>query len=258
MALGLPFSGRKLQFRRHSNQFCQGFVPHFPHHVAAMNLDGDLADPELKSDLLIEHTRNHQAHDFALARAQGLVTFSQPGIVTLLAAPDSVAIQSLLDCVQQVLVVERLGQKLHGTRFHGLHRHRNVSVTGNKNNWDLDARVGQLTLKVQTIDAGKVYIQNQATWPLRSPVAQEFFRRPKGFGPQARRLQQSLDGGTHGGIVINDEYRGSVWRVHSLASALAGRVKEKLAPRGELLAAHKRPSCDSTMDRLMDSPMPVP
>jgi len=45
---------------------------------------------------------------------------------------------------------------------------------------------------------------------------------------------------------------------HSWASALVGRVKWKLAPRGELSAAHKRPPCDSTMERLIDSPMPVP
>ena len=41
-------------------------------------------------------------------------------------------------------------------------------------------------------------------------------------------------------------------------SALVGRVKQKLAPRGELLAAHKRPPCDSTMERLIRRPMPVP
>src|ERR1700687_6481248 len=39
---------------------------------------------------------------------------------------------------------------------------------------------------------------------------------------------------------------------------LVGRVKQKLAPRGRLSAAHKRPPCDSRMERLMDSPMPVP
>src|ERR1700756_3013222 len=38
----------------------------------------------------------------------------------------------------------------------------------------------------------------------------------------------------------------------------AGRVKQKHAPRGELSAAHKRPPCDSMMERLMLSPMPVP
>ena len=37
-----------------------------------------------------------------------------------------------------------------------------------------------------------------------------------------------------------------------------GRVKWKLAPRGELLAAHRRPPCDSMIDWLMRSPIPVP
>ncbi|MCU1316409.1 MAG: hypothetical protein JWN63_1731 [Candidatus Acidoferrum typicum] len=59
-------------------------------------------------------------------------------------------------------------------------------------------------------------------------------------------------------IVINDEQRGSVCGLHSSASALVGRVKQKLAPRGELLAAHKWPPCDSIMERLIRSPMPVP
>jgi len=48
-----------------------------------------------------------------------------------------------------------------------------------------------------------------------------------------RRFQQSLDGRTHAGIVINDEHRGSVCGRHSDASALVGRLKEKLAPREE-------------------------
>lgn len=44
----------------------------------------------------------------------------------------------------------------------------------------------------------------------------------------------------------------------SCASASMGNVKQNLAPRGELSAAHKRPPCDSTMERLIRSPMPVP
>src|SRR5207302_5233254 len=42
------------------------------------------------------------------------------------------------------------------------------------------------------------------------------------------------------------------------ASALVGRVKQNLAPRGRLSAAHKRPPCDSTMERLIRRPIPVP
>src|SRR5271168_5102824 len=46
----------------------------------------------------------------------------------------------------------------------------------------------------------------------------------------------------------------SEWRV----SSGARNVKQNLAPRGGLLAAHKRPPFDSTMERLICSPIPVP
>src|SRR5216684_3853860 len=182
--------------------------------MAAMDLHRDFAGPEIISYLLIEHARNHEAHDFAFARRQRLVAFSQLGKVSLLSTRQTVTIQSLVDRIQQVLVLERLSQKLHGTGFHGLHRHRDISVTGDEDDGDLDARVSQLALKVQAVDARKAHIHN--------------------------------------------EDRGGVCGVHSCASTLLGRAKRKLAPRGELLAAHKRPPCDSTIERLMESPIPVP
>jgi RNA polymerase sigma-70 factor (ECF subfamily) len=40
--------------------------------------------------------------------------------------------------------------------------------------------------------------------------------------------------------------------------ASAGSVNDNRAPRGELPAAHRRPPCDSTMERLIDSPIPIP
>jgi len=55
-----------------------------------------------------------------------------------------------------------------------------------------------------------------------------------------------------------DEHCGSGCRRHSWPSILVGRVKAKHAPRGKLSAAHKRPPCDSMMERLIRSPMPVP
>src|SRR4030088_278237 len=57
---------------------------------------------------------------------------------------------------------------------------------------------------------------------------------------------------------MNDEHHRSAFACHSFVTALVGRVKQKLAPRGELSAAHKRPPCDSMMERLMRSPKPVP
>jgi hypothetical protein len=41
-------------------------------------------------------------------------------------------------------------------------------------------------------------------------------------------------------------------------SAAVGRVKWNVAPRPLFAVAHKRPPCDSTMELLIDNPMPLP
>src|SRR4029077_12561928 len=73
---------RKFQLRRHSNQFRQRFGFHLPHRPATLDLHGDFAVPELSCYLLIEHPRNHQAHDLALTWGQRLIPFSQLGQVS--------------------------------------------------------------------------------------------------------------------------------------------------------------------------------
>src|SRR6266550_4284797 len=87
--------------------------------------------------------------------------------VTLLLAHHAVALESLMDRIQQVLIAERLGQELHRTGLHGLHRHRDISMTGDEDDGNVDVRVSQLTLKVQTVDSRKPHIQDEATWSVR-------------------------------------------------------------------------------------------
>ena len=41
-------------------------------------------------------------------------------------------------------------------------------------------------------------------------------------------------------------------------SAAVGKVKWNVAPRPLFAVAHKRPPCDSTIERLIDNPMPLP
>src|SRR5216684_9029943 len=149
-----------------------------------MDLHGDFAGPELRSYLLIEHARNHQAHDLALACGQRIVPLSQLGKLTLLLARHPVAIQSLVDRIQQVLIPEGLGQELYRTGFHGLNRHRNISMASDENNGNADARISQLALKVQTVDSRKSHIQNQAIWAVLAFAAKELLRRPEALGTQ--------------------------------------------------------------------------
>src|SRR2546427_5252854 len=180
-----------------------------------MDLHGDFTGPKVISDLLIEHARNYQSHDLALACGQRRVAVSQLAKLTLLLARHTVAVQSLVDRIQQVLVPEGLGKELHRTGFHGLHRHWNVSMTGDKDDRNPDARVNQLVLKVQTVHSRESYVQNQATRSVRPLATEEFLRRPKGLGTQADRLQHALDGGTHQVIVIDNEHGGNSCERHS-------------------------------------------
>jgi hypothetical protein len=58
-----------------------------------------------------------------------------------------------------------------------------ISVTGDEDDGDSDARVSQLALQVETVDSGKAHVQDKAARPVRWLVAQEFFCRPKGCAP---------------------------------------------------------------------------
>src|SRR6266478_3729843 len=131
-------------------------------------------------------------------------------------------------------------------------------MTSNKDDRNPDSGLRQVALKVQTVNSWKSHVQNQATWRVRPLATQELLRRPEGLGAQAHRLKQALDGGTHQVVVINDKHRGDGCGRHSWTSTLVGKVRLKLAPRGKLPVAHRRPPCDSTMERLIRSPMPVP
>ena len=85
-------AGGKLQHPRHFHPFRQRSSFHLLHRTAALNLHSDFAGPKFPSDLLIEHARNHQAHDLALACGQRLVSCSQLGKASLLLARRLVAI----------------------------------------------------------------------------------------------------------------------------------------------------------------------
>src|SRR5277367_469158 len=186
--------------------------------MSPLDLDGDFTGSEFRSHLLIEHSRNHHAHDLALPRGQRFVSLLQLGKLNAPLAHYPVAVQSLVNRVQQILIAKRLGKKLHGPGFHGTHRHRNISVAGDKNDGNPDARILQLSLEVQAADTGKPHVQNQATWSFRPLAGKESLGRAKRLRTQANRLQHALYRCTHQVIVIDHKDRGSVAGFHSLAS----------------------------------------
>jgi hypothetical protein len=59
-----------VSFSRHPYQISQRAGYHLLHHVPTVNLKRDLSDAKPFGGLLIQKTRGHQGHDFALARGQ--------------------------------------------------------------------------------------------------------------------------------------------------------------------------------------------
>jgi len=54
-------------------------------------------------------------------------------------------------------------------------------MTGDENDGNPDARVGQFALKIQSADSGQPHVQNQATWAVRPLAAQELLCGSEGF-----------------------------------------------------------------------------
>jgi hypothetical protein len=56
-------------------------------------------------------------------------------------------------------------------------------MTCDEDDRDSDAGIGQLTLKLQTVNPRKTHVQNQTAWAVWQLVAQKFLRRCKGCTP---------------------------------------------------------------------------
>ena len=66
-----------------------------------------------------------------------------------------------------------LRKKPYSTSIHRLHRHRNIAVTGNKDDRNLDLRIGQFVLELEPAGAGQPDIQNEAARFLGHLVLEE-------------------------------------------------------------------------------------
>src|SRR6267142_1796368 len=114
----IGFTWGSLDPGRHPDQLRERPRLHLPHDAAAMDLDRDLAGSQLRGDLLVEHPRDDEGHDLALPRRQPGVTVLQRRQLVLLLPGDLVALERLLDRIEQVLVLERLGEELDRPGLH--------------------------------------------------------------------------------------------------------------------------------------------
>jgi hypothetical protein len=63
--------------------------------------------------------------------------------------------------IEEILITERLGKELNSATLHRLHRHRDVAVPGDEDDWDLSVGRRELALKIQTALPRQSHIEDQ-------------------------------------------------------------------------------------------------
>src|SRR5262249_27565666 len=108
-------------------------------------------------------------------------------------APGTIAHKCGSDGIQEILLTKRLGQKLNSSGLHGLDRHGNVAVAGNKDDWDIDVGVSKFCLKIQSTHSGQPDIEHQPTRNVWKLARKKFRRCCIRLNLQAHRSKKSRE-----------------------------------------------------------------
>src|SRR5437773_6297222 len=114
-----------------------------------------------------------------------------------------------------------------------------------------------LPLQIEAVDIRQLDIEDEAGWDVRLVRADIIAGRCESDGAHAVRRQKFAERLPDARIVIYDEYD-MVVRRHAAAFASTGRAKMNFVPCGLFFSSHSRPPCDSTIERQIASPIPMP
>src|SRR5262245_16103919 len=148
--------------------------------------------------------------DLTLTGAECVETLPErsQGPITLPSA--RIAGQSGCDRLNEILITERLCQKLYGAALHRLHGHRDVGVRCDKDNRHLPICRGKVALKLKTTSPRHSHVEYEAGRAVRGIALQEIRNGRKFLGMQADCPQQPPDRGAKLGIIIDDQHAWSI------------------------------------------------
>ena len=132
-----------------------------------MHLHGGFGNADIAGNLLAKAAVRDLNHDLALPGAQRFEAFPEGGQSFLILPPGAITREADLNGVEELLITERLGKELNGTTLHRLHRHRDVAVPCDEDDWEFPVRRGELALKFKTALPRQPDVENQAGGAIR-------------------------------------------------------------------------------------------
>jgi hypothetical protein len=133
--------------------------------------------PISNRDLFVQTAGHHHGHHLAFAGGERLEARPQGGDCPFVLQPRSISRKAQLNRVQQILIAERLGQELDRSSLYRLDGHRDVAVSGDENDRDVNVCRRELALKIETAPACQLDIEHQASGSFWAPFFQEFGHR---------------------------------------------------------------------------------
>jgi hypothetical protein len=122
--------------------------------VGAVHLDRDLAHTEPNADLLVEAAAHHEDHYVTLSERQRGEAVSQFVQTSPLPALFVITAERGMDRVEQILFPSRLQEEIDRAPLHGLHRHRNVGMSGHEDQGEPVIRLRQFALQGEAAQFG--------------------------------------------------------------------------------------------------------
>src|SRR5215470_16187998 len=101
-----------------------------------------------------------------------------------------VALDRSRDRVQKILLPKWFGEEIDGTGLHGSHRHRNISMSGDKNNRNSNVGLCQLGLEVETAQSRQSDIEHEAAWNIGTLGREKLLCRCKHLNGQLYRAKK--------------------------------------------------------------------
>src|SRR4029077_15693120 len=126
-----------------------------------MDLEGYLTDPELSRSLLVKEAADDQRQHVPLSGRQRRIALQKHGHLGTPKPRFAVLSQTSLHSVQQIIVAERFGKKVHRAALDRANRRWDVPVAGNKDDRRVTA-FGDLLLQIQAVDVRQLHIEDQA------------------------------------------------------------------------------------------------
>src|SRR5215471_14505608 len=145
-------------------------------------------------------------HDLSLAGTERVETLSEPSQSLITLPSGSIARESRLDSLNEVLVTERFCQELHGTALHCLDGHWHIGVRCDEDDRHLPIRRGKVALKLEAASPRHSHVEYQASRAVPRIGFQEIRNRRKFSGMQADRPEQPRDRVPKLGIVVDDQH----------------------------------------------------